>query len=389
MERLQGEALVGWPSDERHVSPVTVVLLALLIPMAGIAVMNLLFAPRLHRLEPAATGPFVSVLVPARDEAANLRRLLPALSDTRYRDFEVIVLDDGSRDETGAVARGHAASDDRFQAVVGVDPPPGWIGKAWACHQLARQARGSLMIFVDADVAPGPDAIGRTVAALERTDAHVVTGLPRHEPGGWFEEAVIPIVAKLPIAALLPLPLVRHTRKPSLAVGNGQWLAWRREAYDHVGGHARVRDEVLEDVALARAAKADGLRVAPFIATRDLTVRMYAGPGQAWEGLGKNVYRLAGGRDWLAGSVLVLFLAAMLAPIGLPMFVHGGTAWAPLGAMIVVRAAGALLFRETIASLALHPIGVVAAAALLVSSRSRVRKGRVVWKGRTLPARTA
>jgi chlorobactene glucosyltransferase len=367
---------------------VTMALLALLLPLSLIALANLLLASRLHGLTPATEGPLVSLVVPARDEADNLRRLLPALGATSYRTLEVIVLDDGSRDATRAVARQHAARDSRFRVAIGQDPPPGWTGKSWACHQLALEARGSILIFCDADVVPGPDAVARTVTALTEDRADVMTAFPRHERGGWLEEAVIPIVAKLPIAALLPLPLVRRTRTPSLAVGNGQWLAWTRNAYHAAGGHARVRDDVLEDVALARGAKEDGLRLAPYVATRDLRVRMYDGPEQLWEGFGKNLYRLVGGSDWTAVPVLGLFLTVMVLPVLLPVLEGGVMAWTPLATLLALRTSTAALFREPVVSILLHPVGVMAAAALLLSSRRRHKQGRVVWKRRTVPRRS-
>lgn len=362
--------------------------LVLLAPMATIALVNLATAPRLHRIPPAPDGPLVSVLIPARDEAENLRRLLPALARTEYGNLEVLVLDDGSRDETAAVVRGHAAGDDRFRLVEGLEPPEGWTGKNWACHQLSHHARGQLVVFCDADVVPGPHAVGRTAALLFSGQTDVMTAFPRHEPGGWLEDALVPFVAQLPIAALLPLPLVSRTSAASLAVGNGQWLAWRREAYDAIGRHARVRDEVLEDVALARIAKAAGLTLAPVVATRDLRVRMYRSAGEAWAGFAKNLYPLLGGtpgKDLRALAMGATLLAALALPLLLAVPGFGGPlSWTPLALLLVVRAAAAFLFAAPPRSILLHPVALGAAAALAVVSRNRHRRGTVAWKRRQL-----
>jgi cellulose synthase/poly-beta-1,6-N-acetylglucosamine synthase-like glycosyltransferase len=369
----------------RRVSPLTAGLLALLVPMAVIAVINLVAAPRLHRLAPAPGGPLVSVLVPARDEETNLRRLLPALAASGYPDLEVVILDDGSRDGTAAIARSRANEDPRFRLVDGLEPPPGWTGKNWACHQLSHHARGELLIFCDADVVPGPHAVGRTVTALSRDGADVVTAFPDHDRGGWFEEAVVPLVAKLPVAGLLVLPLVRRTKTAALAVGNGQWFAWRRDAYLAVGRHAAVRNDVLEDVRLARLAKRSGLELAPFIATRDLGVRMYRAPRQVWEGFVKNVYALAGGKDRTAGPIIALFALAMAGPLVLPLVPGAGPlAWAPLVLLGGIRLSASALFRDGIRTVVLHPVAVPAVLALAVTSRLRHRSGRVSWKGRYL-----
>ncbi|NIP82061.1 MAG: glycosyltransferase [Gemmatimonadetes bacterium] len=360
-------------------------LVGLLAVLTVIALVNLGTAPRLHRLPPPVRCPLVSVLVPARDEAFNLGRTLPALLASRYPALEVVILDDGSSDDTVAVARRTAQGDERVRLVEGHPPPRGWTGKNWACHQLAELARGKVLIFCDADVRPGPDAVARTISALRDTGAGVLTAFPRHDRGGWFEEAVIPVVTKLPVAALLPLALVRWTRTPSLAVGNGQWLAWRREAYERVGGHARVRGDVLEDVRLARVAKAEGVRLAAFVATRDLAVRMYADRRSTWEGFVKNLYPLAGGRPALAFAAVVALLALGPAPILLSLVPGASPLFlVALAELLVLRTAAARLFDDDLRTVLLHPVGATAAAALTVASWARHRRGTVAWKDRNV-----
>lgn len=368
-------------------SPPVIVLCAILTPLVGVALLNLWLARRLHRLAPARPEARVSVLVPARDEAANLRRLLPALRASRHIDLEVLVLDDGSRDATRAVVREHAALDPRVRLIEGAPLPAGWTGKNWACHQLAHHARGEILLFCDADVVPGPDAVARTVTAIATDGADVVTAFPWHEPGGWFEEAVIPAVTQLPVAALLPLPLVRSTRAVSLSVGNGQWMAWRREAYERIGGHLRVRGDVLEDVRLAREAKRDGLRLLPLVATRDLAIRMYRGRSETRDGFGKNLYLLAGGTDATLAAALTLYVAAGALPLVLPALTESGSAaWVPLALLAGVRLATAALFEDGVRSVLLHPVSVAAVAALALVSRTRHRRGSVWWKKRLVTA---
>ena len=367
----------------------TAVLVALLTPMLVVATVNLVAAPRLHRQRPVpGTGlPRVSVLVPARDEAENLRRLLPALLATEYASLEIVILDDESEDGTRDVFR-EFASDARVRTLEGESPPAGWTGKNWACHQLARAATGEVLLFCDADVRPGPHAVARTVAALERSRADVLTAIPRHERSGRFERAVIPLVAVVPVAALLPLPLVARTRAVSLAMGNGQWFAWRRAAYRRVGGHARVRSEVLEDVRLARLAKRSGLRLAVCVAPRDLVVRMYRGRAETREGFAKNLYPLVGGRPWTLAAALVVLLGAGLGPILLPVAAIGaGTgpvALLPLAELAAIRLMAAALVADPPGTVVLHPLGVLAVASLALESWRRHRRGTVAWKRRTL-----
>jgi chlorobactene glucosyltransferase len=356
-----------------------------LAPMLIVSAWNLIAAPRLHRWEPRRSGPRVGVLVPARDEAVHLRALLPALLDTRYQPLEIVLLDDASGDETLAVAREYAASDDRLQVVEGLDLPDGWTGKNWACHQLSRHTRAEILIFCDADVLPSRDAVGRTVAALEADVAGALTALPRDTGRGWLERGIVPLITKLPVVALLPLPLVRRSSRPSLSMGNGQWFAWRREAYALTGGHRSVRGAALEDVRLAREAKAAGVALLAVAAPRDLTVRMYRSSAALREGFTKNLYLLLGGRGAPLLAGVALFLVATVLPM-LVAFMPGAGPWdlVPLAMLLSVRGAAAVLFGEHPAGVLLHPIGAPLAAWLAVESWRRHRGGTATWKRRVL-----
>jgi glycosyltransferase involved in cell wall biosynthesis len=147
-----------------------------------------------------------------RDEAHQLRRTLGALLRTPGEHVEFIVLDDVSADDSHAIARSFARGDARLRVLRGKPLPPGWLGKNWACHQLARAARGDVLIFCDADVEAREDAVRASVASLERWRADALTGLPRHSYAGWLDAAVLPLVLHLPVAGLLPLPFVALPR---------------------------------------------------------------------------------------------------------------------------------------------------------------------------------
>ncbi|HET7461714.1 MAG TPA: glycosyltransferase [Longimicrobium sp.] len=353
---------------------------ALLLAMLLVTVANLLAALRLGGAGEPRETPLVSVLVPARDEAANLRANLPPLLASEYPRLEILVLDDRSGDETasvaGELARRHP---DRLRLVRGAAPPEGWIGKNWACHQLAREARGGVLLFCDADVTAGPRAVTRTAALLQGADA--VTALPRHRWGSWAEAAVVPLVAQLPAAAMLPLALVPRTAAPSLSMANGQWLAFTRHAYDRTGGHASVRGRVLEDVELGRAVKRAGLRLVPAVAAEDLSVRMYHGWPEVRRGFTKNLYALLGGRPTSFAAGCVIFLLTAVYPL-IAAFRPTPLALAALALLIGVRTAAALLFRHGWATVLLHPAGAV--LALRIAAASFRTRGTVEWRGRTV-----
>lgn len=355
----------------------------LLALMTVIAAVNLLLAPRLHRFGRHPVGS-ASLLVPARDEAENLRANLPALLAQEPPPLELLVLDDGSHDGTAEVVERFAAeSGAAVRLIRGAPLPADWGGKNWACHQLAGAARGEVLIFCDADVRPAADAVARTVAAMEATGSGVLTALPRHRFQTWTVAATVPIVAWLPAIALLPLPLVPRVRAPSLGMGNGQWLAFTRAAYAASGGHEAVAGEVLEDVALARRAKEAGVRLLVATAPRTLDVRMYRDWREMRRGFGKNLYALGGGT--LPGFVLTFAIFLLTAAVPLLAPLTGATwAYAAPALLVVVRLCGAMLLGQGVATVVLHPVGVLLACVIALESAVRAGTG-VQWKGRRMP----
>jgi chlorobactene glucosyltransferase len=356
----------------------------LLAAMLAVALWNLASARRLENAGVPSSRPVVSLLVPARNEEANLRALLPALLRLDYPKLEIVVLDDGSDDGTAAVVQEHASRRRaRLRLLPGCPPPPGWMGKSWACHQMAAAASGQVLVFCDADVVPLPSALERTIAAMQSTDAGAATVIPRHQLDGWMESAVVPMVAQLPVLALLPLALVPRVRAPSLSMANGQWLAFTRAAYAACGGHAAVRDTVLEDVALGRRVKAAGHRLLPLVSHSLVSVRMYRGSAALWEGFGKNVYALAGGRPATFAAALAVFSLVAIYPwLGAVLGVRG--ALVPLALLAAVRACGVLLFRHGIRSALLHPAGSILLTAIALKSFVGTRRGTMEWKGRRI-----
>jgi chlorobactene glucosyltransferase len=361
---------------------------ALLLMMVTIAIVNVIFAPRLNRYDGwPAQRPRVSLLVPARDEAHNLWRTLPLLLSSDWHDLEILVLDDCSSDRTAAiVATFAAAHPHRLRLLRGRPTPAGWLGKSWACHQLAQHARGQLFIFCDADVSVSRSAVRRTVLALQAHAADVATGLPAQRFTNRLAAAVVPIVMHIGIGAALVLPLVARTRTASLAVGNGQWLAFTRSSYRRIGGHAATAAAVAEDMALARAAKRRGLRLLPLVADADLAVSMYAAPRHVWHGFRKNLYAIAGASPIAFTAVLLVFTTSMLLPFALPFVAPLPYALVPLALLVAVRLLVAQLFRGGTGPVMLHPFGAVVVAAVAVASAIGAARGTLAWKGRTLSA---
>lgn len=335
---------------------------------------------------PAASGT-VSVLVPARDEALRIGDCVSALLSQAEAD-EVLVLDDGSTDGTAEAARAAAGGDSRFQVFEGRSLGAGWVGKAHACAQLSERARGDWLVFVDADVTLRPGAVAEAVRRAAATEAGLLSFWPRQALGSWGERLIVPMLDVV-LFGFLPFRLAANRSEPALAAANGQCLVFRASAYRAMGGHAAVKGELVEDVALARAMKRAGHRVVLTDAGAWASVRMYTGLRSAWAGFTKNLYPAFGGRPapFLAG--LSLFAGSQALPFWLALvaLAAGQVAWAaPLAVQAALAfALRALLVRglgHPITSALAHPLSGLLVLGLALASWRASASGHVTWKGR-------
>ncbi len=338
------------------------------------------------------SAPFVSLLVPARDEERSIGACLESLVQQEYSDFEIVVLDDGSEDRTASIVRAYADRFERVRVVNGETLPPGWFGKAFACDQLASQARGDLLIFTDADTVHAPTMV-RAVAGAVAAGADVVTAFPEQDIGGWSEALIVPFIF-FTIWAMLPVGRVWSDPSPRVVAANGQLLAFTRAAYDAIGGHRAVRASVLDDMALARRAKRLGLRLRLADGVGTVRTRMYRSAGEVWRGFSKNAYALTGASPGIAVGFALLLTLLYLAPsvILVAGLVAGraGWTWRILPAILVLlmfvqNGIVARRTRRPCWQLVVHPLCVVAFLAILANSVRWKARGATVWKGRAYP----
>jgi len=326
----------------------------------------------------AGARPQVSLLVPVRDEAVVLPETLPTW--LAQGADEVLVLDDGSVDATPALLASAAETAATLRVLRGAPLPAGWSGKNWACHQLAGAARGDVLVFTDADVAWTAGALARVVDELDATDAGLLTVWPRQRCETWGERLVVPLVDLL-LLANLPHPLVRALPFAALAGANGQLMAWRRAAYERVGGHAALPAEVLEDVRLAQRAKRLGVPLTLRLGGPWVATRMYRGWAGVVAGFGKNALAAAGGAPAALLAVWAVNLAAYTAP-----WVVAWTEprwWWLAVAGVALRAVANAKSDRPVAEALLQPLGPLALTAVV--ARALARRGGYVWKGRAYP----
>jgi cellulose synthase/poly-beta-1,6-N-acetylglucosamine synthase-like glycosyltransferase len=331
---------------------------------------------------PAArrTGRRVSVLLPVRDEAGRVVPCLLSLLEQQGVDLEVVVLDDGSLDGTAEVVRRTADGDPRLRLLTGRPLPAGWLGKPHACQQLADAAARSseVLVFVDADVVLAPHAVAATVALLDETGLDLVCPYPRQEAPGatWLVQPLL----QWSWLSFLPLRLAERSPRPSLSAANGQLLAVRREAYVRAGGHASVKDEVVEDVALLRALKATGGTGGVVDGTELATTRMYGSWDELVEGYSKSLWTLPPATLALLAG---LYLLPPLAALRGSRAGAAGYAAAVAGRAVAAARTGSPVLPDVLA----HPASVAVLLWLSLRSRSARRRGSLTWKGRPLGAR--
>lgn len=255
----------------------------------------------------------VTVVVPARDEeravGACVRSLLAQGDPVR----RVVVVDDGSSDRTAERARAAGAGDPRLEVVAAGALPAGWTGKNWASHRGAAGATDPWLLFSDADVVHAPGAVRAALALAGRPGAGGVTLVPRVVTGTRAERWVLPAAIVVITTVVAPGPLVRSPRS-AVAVAAGAFILIRRDLYEAIGGHARMRGAMVDDVTLAARAKRAGRPLVVADGTSLIHLRMYHGGRDLWRGWRKNASFATPGPPAKAVAGAALVAAAAVAP---------------------------------------------------------------------------
>ncbi len=361
-------------------------------PLLGIA--------RLARSKPSlndvapASGVSVSVIIPARNESAQIETVLASVLASTCTPLEVIVVDDRSTDDTARKVSALAATDARLRLVPGRALPRGWYGKPWACQQGADAATGEVLVFTDADTKHHPELLSRAVAMLRQSGADLLTVAPRQLVLSFWERVIMPQVWVMLGIRYHPSSVNKAT-SPLGVVANGQFMMFSRSSYAAIGGHAAVRGEVVEDLAMAQRVVGMGRKLYFAFAYDLMETRMYQDLRQVVEGWSKNIFigsRISLGRNpvlRLLGPVLMALYGVfwLVPPIALVSALVGQTP--ALLAPAAIATGLSVLFWSLISFGMqapawyglLYPLG--ASMFLVILARSAWRgTRRVEWRGR-------
>jgi len=351
-------------------------------------------------IKPApAHAPLISICIPARNEENNIRNSVESALGQDYPNIEVIVLDDRSTDSTLTQLAGIAARDSRLVPINGTDLPAGWAGKPFALFQASAAAHGEWLCFVDADTFLAPQAISSCYAKALETEADMFTTMNEQILGSFWEKVIMPLVMTALSVGFSPRKVNDPTTRDAIA--NGQFIMIRRTVYDAIGGHEKVKDQIVEDKAISEQVKWNGHHLVVADGSQVIRTRMYTNLPSMWEGWTKNIY--LGLRDHPSmlmlgafGATLAL-IAALFLPIwpllGINWYLNGGK-WLAVAvtiealiiwaSVIYARARVARGMRISAWYALTTPLGAGIFAAMMLTSAWKVISGQgVTWRGRT------
>ena len=356
-----------------------------------ITLFNILTIKSLGSSTLSGFAPMVSILVPVRNEAQNIEGCLNSLLAQDYEPFEVIALDDESQDATAEILKRMSQDNSRLQVLSGLSLPSGWVGKNWACFQLSQVARGEFILFVDADTRHHPSMLTETISALNATQADLLSGLPRQEIKTIGERLILPILPWA-ILSFFPIRLFQLVPFSFASIAVGQFILCRRSEYLRVGGHSAVRSSVIEDMALVRLFKKNGLKW-EFINLKDrVYCRMYHNFQQVLDGLSKNLFAVFGNILpvflliwlWLAIVFITPALSLVLFLLDTPFDGYSPSlGLAAVGFSLLLWLVSLWYFRMPIIQAAAYPLTIALAGLIAIRSAwFYYIHGSISWKGR-------
>jgi chlorobactene glucosyltransferase len=342
--------------------------------------------------------PHVSIIIPARNEERNISRCLSSVLSNDYPAFDVVVVDDRSSDRTSGIVESLAREDKRVTLVKGGQLPAGWVGKNFAIYQGIRQASGEWLLFTDADTCHSPQVLRQTLSFAIDNGIDMVTIMPHLECDTFWEKVVQPVVIGM-ILTFYP-PFLVNDPKSKVCIANGQFILIRRDVYDAIGGHQRIKDRIIDDQAICENVKGSGFRVKCLLATELMTTRMYTNLREIWFGWSKSCFVAL-----KASLIRVCFCICFIIATGVLPFVTlvfsailiaSGNAsrtflvifWLSLlifAVILTIRLLyGRKIFRMSATYSLSYPLGALMLTAIVLYSAFHGTLGRgAVWKGRT------
>ncbi|MCX5899219.1 MAG: glycosyltransferase [Proteobacteria bacterium] len=366
-------------------------------------ILNVLYVKKVERYPDSEECQRVSVIVPARNEERNIRTCVGSLLGQDYSSFEVIVVNDHSDDSTAKILSELQEKYPHLRVLDCEALPPGWTGKNWACHEGYRQAQGELLVFTDADTQHAPHFLRKAVAALLHEQADLLTVIPRFATISLAEKAIMPVLIWLAYS-VFPFALMNRNRLRIVSYSNGAFLMFRRDAYRKIGGHAAIRDNVIDDLTLGVRIRRAGMRCVVVNGSAALQCRMYTSMQEIYSGFAKNLFRLFSNSlptciaVPLCALCWLFFCFIYIVPVCAAVFfilrlqgslISPGTALVAGMSILCAFSSFFLVsthFRYPRLMAFLYPINIFLLFTIAMNSIIQTLRGQTEWKGRSLHA---
>jgi cellulose synthase/poly-beta-1,6-N-acetylglucosamine synthase-like glycosyltransferase len=362
------------------VAVIILITLFFIILRFTVTLFNFISDPKLRRVARQYVNP-VSILIPARNEATDILQLLQSIQQQDYTHYEVIILDDGSTDDTFNICSDYAASHPQFKVIKGEELPADWIGKNYACHQLAKQANGEYLLFLDADEKIQPGLINSAVHRMQTGKLGLLSLFTNQQMDTIGEKLVVPLMHFI-LLNLLPVRLISLVKTPSVAAASGQFMLFDAEIYQQEQWHKQVKDKVVEDVEIMRQIKAKGYNGEALLANGMISCRMYKSYNEAVNGFSKNFlaafnYSIFGFFMYLL--LVIIFPMTLLMTLNLPLILF------MTGLIILTRVMISLTSgQNALYNVLLHPFQMLTMLLIAFLSIQKHLTKTTVWKGRKI-----
>ncbi len=343
-----------------------------------VTLFNFISDPKLRRVNRHYTD-LVSILIPVRNEARQIIALLESIHQQDYSNYEVIILDDNSDDDTFNICKAYCDAHTNFRIIEGKNLEEGWTGKNFACHQLALEARGDFLLFLDADEQVHTGLINTAVYRMYQYKLGLLSVFADAKMLTTGEHAVVPLMHYL-LLGLLPLRLVHLIKNHSVATASGQFMLFEKESYRRHQWHKQVKDKVVEDAEIMRMVKAAGYRGEALLANGMLSSRMYNGYTAAIGGFSKNILSVFNYNIiWFLVYILLTITGPMVVLISLNIsIILFMMALIILSRIMSSFSAGQNPFLNII----LHPVQMLSLTAISFIAIQKYLTHTFTWKGR-------
>ena len=321
----------------------------------------------------------VSILIPARNEQDNILDLLLSIQQQDYQNYEVIVLDDNSTDNTFALCEEFAADNPNFSVIKGKALPPDWLGKNYACYQLGKKATGAYLLFLDADEQISLGLINSAVHRMNLKNLGLLSLFTNQEMKTNGEQVVVPLMHYL-LLSLLPLQLVYLIKSRTIAAASGQFMLFSAVQYHQHQWHREVKLKVVEDVEIMRVVKENGYNGETLLANKLITCRAYTGYFDAINGFSRD---LLAAFNYNVLSLLIYLMILLGGPLIILSTLNAQLIALMFSLTILSRVMISLLAGQNpLKNVLLHPLQMINLMVMAFLSIHRYLTKTTVWKGR-------